>query len=273
MRNKLCYLYCFSLFLIILFLSSCSRQDTLVFGVLSDAQGDATGVSDLVDKLAAKDVDFLVFLGDANQYGNAVDDVDEITAVFQALVSAHVPVYIIPGNHENKADYYTALAAVNSSLLIDLSVGGFYDAVDVDFFAVPGYYLPDFPADDGFVYSSFAFSRSVSADPLLLLAHGPPTGFGLDQTLDGAFVGDSSISNLITANNISFGFFGHIHEDGGIAVDCVGERVVAGSWSNCLFLNPGSVVPWQLVSGVENQGSAAVVEFNNGKMRYRLVGR
>lgn len=260
-----------------LLLMSCQLNNTseqaFRFGVLSDAQGDATGVEKLANQLVVEDVAFILFLGDANQYGNAVSDVDEMKAVFSALADAGVPVYILPGNHEVKSDYYTAFTAIGSSPLIDLSSGGSFDFPNVDFFVVPGYYRKNFPAENGFVYSSFSFSRKNSSDPLLLLSHGPPTEYGLDRTLEGASVGDPGIAHLIRSSGISFGFFGHIHEAGGIAVDCSGERVPENTWSSCLFLNPGSVVSWQLTSGIGNQGSAAVVEFKDDKMKYSMVVR
>lgn len=273
MRTFLITLFCIVSLLLISCQSNDVPEETFRFGVLSDAQGDANGVTELVEKLVGEDVEFIVFLGDANQYGNSVSDVDEMKAVFSALAQADVPVYLIPGNHEVKNDYYSAFTAVGSSQLIDLSFSGFFDFAGVDFFSVPGYYRKNFPADDGFVYSSFSFSQANSSDPLLLLSHGPPTEYGLDETLEGDSVGDPGLTHLIRSSGISFGFFGHIHEAGGIAVDCSGERVPENMWSLCLFLNPGSVVPWQLTSGIENSGSAAIVDFKEHKMKYSMVVR
>ena len=252
----------------------------LTFGVLSDAQGDASGVKELVDQFSAERAHFILFLGDANEYGNNISDIDEMIEVFTALSSANISVYAIPGNHENKMDYYTALASVNSSLLIDLSSGGFYNAAGVDFFAVPGYYRRHFPSDAGFVYDSFNLSVPLTSDPIFVLSHGPPyspprssRGLGLDLTLYGKSVGDPQITALLQQNNLSFGFFGHIHEDGGIAVDCSGKRVAENVWSDCLFLNPGSVVPWILINGSKSPGSAAIVVYDVDKkrMKYKMV--
>jgi hypothetical protein len=178
-------------------------------------------------------------------------------------------VYVLPGNHEVKYDYYAALEGTD---LIDLSSSGFFDYTGFDVVSVPGYHLPDFPARDGFVFENIVDVRK-KRDPLLLLAHGPPSGMGLDRTLTKKEVGSDLLADFISSNDVQLGFFGHIHESGGIAVDEDGVNVAEHVWTDSLFLNVGSVVPWPLRSGKRSQGMGAIVELdpNTEYVRYSMV--
>ena len=259
---------CFSLFLFLLvFTTGCSSPETLQIGILSDVQGDTETLGFILDEFS--DVDAVFFLGDANEYRNAVDDREEIDAVFDVLTALDVPVYVLPGNHEVKEDYYAALEGTD---LIDLSSSGFFDYDGFDVISVPGYHRPNFPAVDGFVFETVDTVKQKK-DPLLMLAHGPPSGMGLDKTLTKKNVGSDVLSDFISSNDVSFGFFGHIHESGGAAVGVDGERVLENVWTDSLFLNVGSVVPWPLISGKRSQGMAAIVELDPYReyIRYSMV--
>ena len=55
---------------------------------------------------------------------------------------------------------------------------------------------------------------------LVMAAHGPPLGEGkydLDFAAGGGNVGDASLVDLLTKNNVSVGIFSHILESGGNA--------------------------------------------------------
>ena len=251
------------LLFILVFVGGCS-DDTTTFGVTSDVQGDVDALERVLD--AMDDVDFVVFLGDANQYGDSVDDVEEMKNVFGKLSTLDEPVYVLPGNHENKNDYYVALDGMG---LIDLSSSGFVDGVGLDFVVVSGYHIVGFPSDDGFVFDEIDLSF-VSDDPVVLFAHGPPFDVG-DEVYSGEHVGSEIVTDFISENKLLFGFFGHIHESGGVALDVDGKVVSEGVWSDSLFLNVGSVAPWTLLSGREHNGMGAVVAFDGVKMKYELI--
>ncbi len=80
---------------------------------------------------------------------------------------------------------------------------------------------------------------------------------GYPVKIDTENAGNTWLKSVIRKNNVRFFICGHIHESGGKANNMKGQPVKPGKWSKELFYNCS--------------GRAGIVEFLNGKARYRNI--
>lgn len=261
-------------------LLGCTQDDVLTFGVLSDIHGDYENTEYFVDAFVDERVDGIIILGDIPlneelRYGrkDAVADAEEIFKVLRIAAAAHVPVYVIPGNHERRPDYYAALYNVQRDYdnVHDLSKNLLMDLEGIDFIALPGYEFDvidnqRFLLDDGFHFTQFEEESTAASYPdehKLLVSHGPPKGVGgvgLDVIDSGEHVGSDQINQLIRERNFRFGVFGHIHESRN-ALTIANIPVAENQLSPTLFLNPGAVA----------DGHAALISFVDDTAFYEYL--
>jgi hypothetical protein len=221
---------------------------------------------------------------------------DEIARVLGALEGAHAPVLALPGDREPEGAFHAAVERAKKRGLdvIDLAQvrtveGGAFAVV-----SLPGYPWPHYlgagsfgcryaDADVGALRGLF---DALDGSTLRILAsHTPPRGHGpgdVDWALGGANVGDPALTRLLTQANVSLALFAHVDEAGGRAVglpvDADGGAQAAGPlaeevWAGRLWLNAGSAdsVPHALGAGGTAHGQAALVEFSDGRLRYKVV--
>jgi hypothetical protein len=215
---------------------------------------------------------------------------DEIARVLGALEAARAPVLALPGDREPEHAFHAAVARARAAGLdvIDLAEVRVVDGGGFSLVSLPGYPWPHYlgagaagcryaPAD---VQALRGLFDGLTA-PRIFAAHTPPRGGGpdaIDWALGGANVGDPLLARALPDLGAVLGLFAHVDEAGGRAeglADADGGvgRVAENTWARRLWLNPGSAdaVPHQLVAGGISRGQAALVEFSDGKVRYRVI--
>ena len=275
----------------IIFCSSCATTDNTnavqitKFGVITDIQGDTINLEFFLDEFNDNEVDAILILGDLNDMNNENEDYEEIYSVLKEINdNFNKTIFVMPGNHESKDDYYNALNKFDFTDLAELNHLNFND---MDILSVPGYHLAEYTNPDGFLFDfvmDFHPIKECLPDPnadcknklFLLAAHSPPKGTNansIDALISGENVGNQQLNELILNKNINFGVFGHIHEAGMKAVNKEDKFVKENKWSTSLFLNPGPATSWEMNSGELSKGSAAILEIDmiNKKARYEII--
>ncbi len=214
---------------------------------------------------------------------------DEIFRVLSSLRAAGAPILALPGDREPEGAFHAAIARAKKSGLdvIDLADARAVAGDGLQIFSLPGYRFPSYlgardtacryrPADvDALTELATALDGRATNVPRLLVAHTPPRGAGpaaIDWALGGANIGDVELARVLPKLGATAGAFAHVDEAGGRASD--GRAPVAeNSWSDRLYVNAGAAdsVPHDLDSGATGRGQAMIVEFADGKARFRIV--
>lgn len=228
-----------------------------------------------------KGAELLVVAGDSGEKR------DQIATVLDKVGESGLPVLAIIGNRESRADFVDAVQEVRKTRanVINGNRVRYVDWQGVDLITLPGYHDPTYmhAGNAGCQYfkQDVAGLKKLAAganDPVLLVAHGQPLGeapTALDViATDKKHVGDANLTAAIADAKIPFGVFANIKETGGTATADVGGKnvVAAGTQSDTLYLNPGSVdgLEWGMNDGSTSFGSAAVLTFEGGKASYEL---
>ncbi len=291
------------------------KQDSFVrFGVMSDIQDKTQNHIYFTKAFNALGVDAIIIAGDTSNRKTSIQgktDYQESYSVLEDILkNTELPVYVIPGNHESKKDYYDIISKLSSEHLnlIDLAAPGIAADRMVEFKGIsiiplPGYHIKEMVVDGGFLFNNvmeYYPMKDCLADPSsedkhscklgksdisLLVAHGPPKGItknSIDAILSGdnlpednawKNVGNQQINELMLNTGINFGVFGHIHEAGRKAVDTNDNLIEEGVWSDSLNLNAGPAMEWDMNKGEHSEGSAGIIDIDveNSKARYWIV--
>lgn len=259
----------FLLLSVLFILTGCASQqapldEPVIFGLLADihSDGDYDNLGRFLDIFDEREVDAIVILGDLalneqHKYGRTdkVADDEEIHMVLKRTLMRGHPTFVIPGNHETKGDWSSAMAMLkdddfmgrikNYDKLFDMTKIRTYDKFDIDLLSLPGCVDPMVTPKEGFVPDAdelFVLSQRLD-DEILLVAHCPPLGsgdHGIDMLESGKHVGSEHLLEAMQDSGIRFALFGHIHESAG-AVDLGNAEVRPKQASESLFLNPGAV--------------------------------
>jgi len=216
--------------LMILLLTGCGQDTGVRFGLISDIQSSDVDVDKIAEDFSS--VDAVIIAGDLCESKDDRDDYEEIVSVLDAF--EEFTVFVIPGNHETKEDYYNAVNKFDN--VIDLSVEGNYTFEGINIIGVPGYYLEEYVVEDGFLFNEeeiFDFSEYVSDGVDLIVSHGPP--YGVLDEVNGMNVGSNVLREFIDSNDVEYVVFGHIHEDGGKMVE-IGGKVFVNTAQNEMIL-------------------------------------
>jgi Icc-related predicted phosphoesterase len=141
----------------------------------------------------------------------------------QPFAELGVPVYVIPGNHEERDVYRQGLAMLQQQYpqVIDVN-GKAVDAGGAHLVGLGGYYLKNFIPDDGFLTNATSYAaaerqlKSFRAEaPVIFVTHSPPLGRSKIDLVEGVgHVGDANITRILSGTSV-FHVCGHIHEGGG----------------------------------------------------------
>jgi hypothetical protein len=219
---------------------------------------------------------------------------DEIARVLGALKDAHAPVLALPGDREPEAAFHAAVERARKAGLevIDLAQNRVVDGGAFVLVSLPGYPWPHYLGAGALgcrygekeVQSLRALFDGVPGDrPRILASHTPPRGDGpeaADWALGGANVGDASLTRALPALGAQLVAFAHVDEAGGRALGAGGalDGGAAGPlsenvWAERLWLNAGAAdsVPHLMDAGGSAHGQAALVEFSDGKLRFKVI--
>ncbi len=185
----------------------------------TDLHADKKLLHDLAVRARKNDVDLVVCCGDFTIFGRGM------RIVLEALESIEKPVYIIPGNHEEKEG------------LLDKALEGFrYCRSLHEKDVVIGNYVFLGYGGGGFAQEDAAF-RSIArkwygkynGKKIVLVTHGPPFGTKLD-ILPMGHVGNKDYRRFIERIKPKVAISGHLHETVGV-VDAIGKtKLVNPGW-------------------------------------------
>src|SRR3989338_1050367 len=141
------------IFLIILsFIQSYDKS--IKIGVLSDIHADKENLQYFIKELKKEKVDAIIISGDiVEHFRNNISDYDELNHSLFILAQQKATVFILPGNHENQADYAQLVEyykTVNSKI-IDLATQNSVVFDKIIIIGFPGYENKDYNIDNGFL--------------------------------------------------------------------------------------------------------------------------
>ena len=256
----------------------------LVIGVLGPVNEDS-GLNILALKKYAKffqdeKADAIVVTGDVGEVASGIGRVLEV------LGATKLPVFVVIGNRECRAEFTDGLLAAKAKApnIINLNEVRVVEFPELTLVSLPGYHDPNYincKTGCQYVKSTVAEVVRVAKEskvPVALVAHGPPHGNG-NQALDfagaGGNVGDEQITRAIADGNIAFGLFSNIKEAGGRATkDADGTQLAKeGEASRTLFLNPGpaDTMGWDMNDSTKSVGMAAVFALKDGQATYKML--
>lgn len=274
---------------------SSDEDNEVKYGVISDAHGEVEKARVFAQKFKEMGVNGIILPGDlpsneALRYGqrDSNPDRNEIKKVLEAVAKIGLPVFVIPGNHERKPDYESALAEVTAKYenVIDMTQFRVFDGDDADFVSLPGYQTFRIPGrqfipDDGY-WTKPDFIRATGKlregldDAVVLIAHGSgktnTDGKAGPATIySGNDVGDVTTTRMMRENNIPFAVVGHIHEAGGFAATYDGKQVRQGEWAGQFTANFGGLERWKHLNGETYNGMAGVLIVKSNQAKFDMI--
>ncbi len=222
--------------------------------------------------------DAIVVTGDVGEIS------DGIARVLKALAESKLPVLVIAGNSECRAEYTDGVAAATKDApnLINMNHVRVVEFPEATLVSLPGYHDPNYiHCATGCRYFKSTVEEVIrvakeAKSPVVLVAHGPPHGEGsqaLDYATGGGNVGDEEVARALRDGNIPFGVFSNIKEAGARATDLPGTTLVKqNTFVKSLFLNPGPAdsVGWEMNDGSKSNGLAATLTIKNGEGAWKL---
>ncbi len=278
------------------------------YGVISDAHGEVEKARTAAQILKNRGVKGIIIPGDiscnedlSNRCPKNSSDLIEIEETLSAIAETGLPLFVIPGNHEEIDAYEEALASVISKYpkVIDMTQYRIFDGTGIDFLSLPGYGIktvpityedPLIPGDiitttlilipkDGFFITGDEFRRtenlsSTANGPLVLVTHGPGKIEGIStpgMTFDQRDIGDSRVTQLMRKAEIPFAIVGHIHEAGGVATTLNGTIVKPREWTTEMMLNAGTLQNWKYNDGTLRKGMVQIVTFKGNEAKFETI--
>ncbi len=268
------------------------EDNQATYGIISDAHGEAGKAKSFAEEFKKRGVDGIILTGDlpSNEglrYGRTDSRADksEIKEVLEAVAQTGLPIFVIPGNHEQKPDYTSALAEVTAKYenVIDMTKCRVFNGDDVDFVSLPGYQTFKIPGrqfipDNGYwakpeLIQSTGKLRNGLDDTVVLITHGcgKTASPGPATIYNGMDVGDGNTTEMMRENNIPFAVCGHIHEAGGLAATYDGKLVKQGEWAKQFSANFGGLEQWRNVDGTTYNGMAGILTVKGDQAKFDIL--
>jgi Icc-related predicted phosphoesterase len=207
----------------------------------------------------------------------------DLETSLEAVASGGIATLALVGNADPARDFNRITKAVgerhpnlwNGNLIRLVVVGA------VSIATLPGYHDPNYVAQGGCQYyqedlEGLRVILQEAPGTRIVTAHGPPRGKGdraIDLARQAGNVGDPQLLDLIRAERVQVGLFGHILEAGGRAVGEDGASPVGeGDWASHLYVNAGSAsgLPTDLHGGKSSRGMAMIIEVREARTRYSV---
>ncbi|HII15164.1 MAG TPA: hypothetical protein HA362_02530 [Nanoarchaeota archaeon] len=245
------------------------------YGVISDIHGNAEKAGQFAQKFREMGVDGIISPGDLGE------NKAQIKAVLEALAETGLPVFVIPGNHEKRQDYESAVeeSTREHSNIIDMARYRIFDGDDADFVSLPGYQVQRFVHPGGYFASPEMIEetgrlRHGLDDAIVLITHGAGRTNGTPgpATLgNGRDVGDANTARMMMGSNIQFAVCGHIHEAGGIAATFEGQNIEPGELAEQFTANFGTLKQWENLNGETYNGTAGILDIEANRAKYEFM--
>ena len=260
--------------------SSFLEDGVIKIGVASDIEGDLEGAIKSAEVMRENNVDAVILAGDLYEnegirknprYPDSIDNVSEMVNGITPYAFLNVPVFVIPGNHENREVYKKALEILKKSFdnVFDINRRK-VDLAGVNLVGIGGYHDARFIDNRGFFLGKrdYNFAKDSLEDfaeqrePIVLVSHGPPRSEGEIDYVEGfGNVGDERIREILEERLDSrvINVHGHIHEGGGVRADYGKDGSVFDLGVN-YAINAASVTS----HGAKDGGGSATIMTING---------
>lgn len=271
---------------------SSDEDNVATYGVISDIHGEVEKAKLFAEEFKKEGVDGIIIPGDLPnnetlRYGrrDSKNDKTEIKEVLEAVAQTGLPIFVIPGNHERRTDYESALAEIKTKYdnVIDMTQFRVFDGDDVDFVSLPGYQTlmvgrRKFIPDDGYWAKPSAVRatgelRGGLDDSVILIAHGAGktnARAGPGTIYNGQDVGDVTTTEMMKKYNIPFAVVGNIHEAGGLAATFDGKSVKQGEWAKQFIANFGGLERWKHLNGETYNGMAGILTVKGDEAKFEM---
>jgi Icc-related predicted phosphoesterase len=257
---------------------------SLVLGLLGPINEDSgenmVALKKYVKFFQDEKADAIVVTGDSGEPAAG------IARALSVLAESKLPVLVVIGNRECRADYTDGVNAAKKNFpnVVNLNEVRAVEWPELTLVSLPGYHDPAFiSCTNGCQYFKSTLAEVVqmakdSKSPVMLVSHGPPHGQGemaLDYASAGGNVGDENINKTIAEASIAFGAFSNIKEAGGRgAADPAGSQLVKeGVPSKNLYvaMGPADTIGWPMNDGTNNIGMAGLLTIKDGQGSYKLL--
>lgn len=244
--------------------SSFLEDNVLIIGAVSDIEGNLEKAVDTAMVFEEVNVDAVVIAGDCYEnerirvnpkYPDSRDNVQEMIAGIKPYAFLGVPVFVIPGNHEEINVYNEAISnlRVNYPNVFDIN-NKEVDLIGINMVGMGGYHDKRFTSPGGFHLRREDYEKALAGlkelykqgENTILVTHSPPySDTKIDYVENAGNVGDKAILYLLNQGlEKIINLNGHIHEGGGscasfgenlsINVASVGDYNTRGG--NCTIL-------------------------------------
>lgn len=270
------------------------EDNEAVYGVISDIHGYFGKAKIFAEELKKRGVEGIIVPGDSclnETLRTGREDSNNRTEIIKSLsavAETGLPVFVIPGNHETKRDWKSALSEVSSQYpnVIDMINYRVFDGEDVDFVSMPGYTDANYTAKGGFLLSKkeildIGKLRKGLDNAVVLITHGAGKTTGNYSetnkrigpgTIDsGEDVGNETTRQMQIDNDIPFAVVGHIHEAGALAATFSGENVNPREWAKQFTANFGALERWQNLNGETYDGMAGIFRMKGNEAMYEIL--
>ena len=196
------------------------------FLAFTDLHEDKEMLNELVRRAAKSDIDFVVCCGDISTFGNGLQ------YNLKKLNSLGKKVYLVPGNHEEGAEFAGIVSGFSNFVNLDRKAKAIGDYVFL------GY------GGGGFTLQDAAFRKiarewygKYNGKKIILITHQPPYGTKLDW-LGNRHVGNKDFSNFIVRVKPKLALSGHLHETVGIVDAIEGTKIANPGWEGMVIELP-----------------------------------
>ena len=250
-------------------------------GIVSDIEGDFLHIKRSALQLKRENVDLIVIAGDLYENSTLrsfptmdknISDVDQMVLGIRYYADLGVPVFVIPGNHEEQKIFSTALFKLSDlgyRNIMDLS-GKFISYDNFSLVGIGGYHESSYTIKSGFLltkkqYEKLAYNLNLATQKnklTLFISHAPPkTNSAIDRTYEGKNVGDERFSEFLNDPNVFnlLHICGGVHEAGGHYFNFSQSKV---------SINTASVSKFS--SDTKNR--ATIIYVNSNSLSWKFIG-
>lgn len=267
-------------------LTSPDADDQVVFGVIANLK-EGTGenffnIKRFVEFFNTEKVEAILVAGDSGETKEG------IASVLEPLAKTGIPLFVIPGNRESRADFRAALdgLAAKHSNVVDMTRVRLVKFDDASVLSLPGYYDRRYihVGEAGCQYykedvDALSAIAAAAAQPAVLLSHAEFFGKGNDAIDafgapgDLKHAGDLNLLEFLKSHPVPFGVFANIHEGGGRATDLDSKLAKEGEAQARLYVNAGLAdsTPWKLNDGSWSYGMAATLTVKGQQASYKML--
>lgn len=215
--------------------SSFLDDNVVKIGAVSDIEGNLEKAVGTAEVFRNENVDAVVIAGDCYEnekirtkakYPESRDNVHEMIAGIKPYAFLGVPVFVIPGNHEEINVYNEAISNLRANYPNVFNINNKeVDLIGINMVGMGGYHDKRFTSPEGFHLRREDYEKALASlkglyqqgEQTILVTHSPPfSNTKIDYVENVGNVGDKAISYLLVQGLEKIvNLHGHIHEGGG----------------------------------------------------------